>query len=215
MSVAEKLNPDAAEVFAGHVDRSEGGTFVVRGDGIVARARRAPSCVLAPEQGDRVLLARTGEGRVYVLAVLERDEDTAQRWSADGDVTIEARGGRVDVTGTTAVGIASPGELSLQAGALSFKSRVAKLATGKLAVLGQEVLAEVARSRLVAGAIESVAEVVSQTASRVSRVVTEIEHVRAGTVDIAAEKSLAIHAENAMVTAKALVKMDGEAVQLG
>lgn len=215
MSVAEKLNPDAASVFAGHVDRCEGEVVVVRGDGINARARRAPSCLLAPEEGDRVLLATTGEGRVYVLAVLEREEGAVHRWTADGDVSIEAPVGRVDVSASEGASISSGGEISLKGIALSMKSQVAKLAISKLSYVGDEVLAEVSRSKVVAQTLESVANLVSQTAERVARVVTEIEHLRAGTIDIAAQHTLMLHSQNAMLTAKELVKMDGEAVQMG
>ncbi len=198
MRVAEKLNPDTAALGAGVVERCEGSTAVVRSQGRLHRALRAPSCILAPEPGDRVLVAHTGEGRAFVLAVLERDEDAPHRWTADGAVSIE-----------------SPDQVSISSASVSVKSRFARLAIGAVHLVGKEVLAEVAKSKIVAQSIEQVANVVQQTASRLSRVVTEIEHVRAGTVDMAASKSLMIHAENAMVTAKALVKMDGEAVQLG
>ncbi len=199
MNAAEKLNPDTTSLGAGHVERCEGATIVVRSDGSLVRAKRAPACIVAPETGDRVLLAHTGEGRSYVVAVLERDEETPARWSADGDVTIEA----------------ATGQLTLASKALAVRSEVAKFAIAKARFLGREVLAEVDRTKIVGRTIESVAEVLQQTAARVARVVTDIEHVRAGTIDIAAQKSCMIHAENAMVTAKALVKMDGEAVQLG
>ncbi len=208
MSHAEKLNPHEASMFAGHVLRIEGEAVVVRGDRVESRARRAPSCLLLPAAGDRVLCATTGEGRVFVLAVLERDEETAQRWVASGDVVVESQAGRVDVAAPAGVGIATSAEVSVQA-------KRGRFAISRLSVLGEEALVEVLRTRLVSRAIETLAETVTQTATRVARVVTEIEHVRARQIDIAAEKALMIHAENAVVTAKELVKMDGEAVQLG
>ena len=208
MSHAEKLNPHDASMFAGHVVRIEGAVVVVRIDRGECRTRRAPSCLLAPESGDRVLCATTGEGSTYVLAVLERDEDAPQRWVSDGAVVVESRTGRVDVVGAEGVGIATGGEVSVV-------GKRGRFALGKLAVLGEEALVEVLRTKVVARAIETVAETVTQTAARVARIVTEIEHVRAGAIDIAAEKALLIHAENAVITAKELVKMDGEAVQLG
>jgi len=216
MSVATKLNPDTASVFAGQVDRVEGAIIVARGDGMVVRARRAASCIVAPESGDRVLMAQTGEGRVYVLSVLERsDATTAERWVAEGDVTIEAKAGRVDVVASEGASVSSTGEVAIRGQEISLSSAVAKVAFGKLSLLGREVLGEVANVRVVAETLDTAAELIVQTAARVTRVITEIEHVRAGAIDMAAEKVLAIHAENAMVTAKELVKMDGEAVQLG
>jgi hypothetical protein len=213
---AELASPDSASVFAAKIERLEGRALVVRGDGISLRARRAASCLLAPEAGDRVLVARTGDGHVYVLSVLDRhDADSPERWAGEGDVTIEAKSGRVDVVASEGASISSAREVALRGQSLSLTSAVAKIAVSRLSMLGKEVLGEWSRARVVAETLETAAELVSQTAARVTRVVTEIEHVRAGAIDMAAEKVLAIHAENAMVTAKELVKMDGEAVQLG
>ena len=215
MSVALKLNPDSASVSAGYVERCEGKTVVVRADGLTLRAKRAPSCLLEPESRDRVLVATTGEGSSFVLAVLERTEGATHKWTAEGDVSIESPTGRVDVVAPQGASIATKGDISLRGRALDVRSAIASFAVGKLSLLGEEVIAEVSRSRLVSSTIESLAETVTQTASRVMRIVTQIDQLRAGTVDIAAEKALMIHAENAVITAKDLVKMDGEAVQLG
>lgn len=205
----------APSLETGRVERIEGPVVVVWAGDRTVRAKRAPACIVAPELRDRVLLAHA-DGRTYVLAVLEREEEQAPiRLAADGDLRVESTAGRVDVVAAQGASVATRGTLSLRARALEAKSELAELAFAKLGIIGSEVLAEVSRSKLVGRAIESVAEVVQQTASRVSRVVTEMEHVRVGTLDLAADKSAMIHAENAVVTAKALVKVDGELVQLG
>ena len=215
-NLVEELHPSGASpsLETGRVERIEGATVLVWTGSQTIRAKRAPACIVAPEASDRVLLAHA-DGRTYVLAVLERDEDAAVRLSADGDLRIESTVGRVDITAPRGASVARRGEVSVVAAALKARSELADLAVSKLRVLGGELLAEVAHSKVVARTLESVAEVVQQTATRVTRVVTELEHARVGTLDLAAEKSATIHAENAMVTAKALVKVDGEAVQLG
>ena len=205
----------APSLETGQVERIEGPVLVVWTGSQALRAKRAPACIVAPELRDRVLLAHA-DGRTYVLAVLEREEEQSPiRLTADGDLRVESTSGRVDVVAAQGASVATRGTLALRAKALEAKSEVAEFTFSKLRLLGSEVLAEVTRSKLVGRAIESVAEVVQQTATRVSRVVTELEHVRVGTLDLAAEKSAMIHAENAVVTAKALVKVDGELVQLG
>lgn len=199
----------------GQIERIEGQVLVVWTGTHAVRAKRAPACIVAPEVRDRVLLAHA-DGRVYVLAVLEREEEGAPiRLATDGDLRVESTSGRVEVVAAQGASISTRGLLSLRARALEAKSELADLAFSKLRVLGSEALAEISHSKIVGRAIESVAEVVQQTATRVSRVVTEMEHVRVGTLDLAADKSAMIHAENAVVTAKALVKVDGELVQLG
>lgn len=210
-------NPASAapRLETGQLERVEGGVLLVWTGSRTERAKRAPACVVMPEPGDRVLLAHA-DGRAYVLAVLERhNEATAERWAASGDLVIEAQAGRVDVRASQGVGLTSGADVTVRAQALKMDARVADVAFSKFRLLGQDLLVEMAHSKLVSRAIETVADVVQQTATKVSRVVTEIDQLRAGTIDIAAQKTMAVHAENAVVTAKSLVKVDGEAVQLG
>lgn len=211
-----ELSPNRAppSLESGTVERIEGPMILVWTGSATVRAKRAPACIVAPEARDKVLLAHA-DGRTYVIAVLERDEESPVRLSADGDLRVESATGRVDVTAPRGASVVTRGELSVVAGAVKARSELADLAFSRLRVFSAEVLAEVVHSKVVGRTLESVAELVQQTATRVSRVVTEIEHARVGTLDLAAEKTATIHAETATVTAKALVKVDGEMVQLG
>lgn len=172
----------------------EQGAAVVRSvDGELARvtlrsgaaftARRATSCLVAPEVGDRVLVAWSGD-ESYVLAVLERTERAPVRLVTRGNTELV-----VD-------------------GALSVSSRAFSLASAR-------ALFDVERVDAVFGKVEAVIERVLQRVKRSYRFVEETEQVRAGCIDIAAQSTMSLHAENAMVTADNLVKVDAEQIQLG
>ena len=63
----------------GRVLGSAAGVFETESDEGPVEARRAASCLIEPEVGDRVLLARLPDGGVFVLSVLERESESAAR----------------------------------------------------------------------------------------------------------------------------------------
>jgi hypothetical protein len=79
----------------------------------------------------------------------------------------------------------------------------------------RHLLGEIAAVKLVAGAVDSVLDRVTQRVKRAYRIVEEMDQLRAKRVDYSAEKSLHVHAENAMVSATGVVKLDGEHIHLG
>jgi hypothetical protein len=100
----------------GTVVRADGATLVVctaRGE---FRARRAVSCLVAPEAGDLVLLATAGEAGCFVLAVLERGaRSTPTRLVVEGDVDVVAAGGRLALAARDDVSIAAGGAVTVAA----------------------------------------------------------------------------------------------------
>ncbi|AOJ07428.1 DUF3540 domain-containing protein [Burkholderia mayonis] len=83
--------------------------------GVVLRAKKAVSCVVAPHLGDLVQICRDGE-RCWVLAVLERDEasDEVTLDFGDAHVALRARDVRVEARD----------RLSLEAAQLASRAQV-------------------------------------------------------------------------------------------
>lgn len=160
------------------------------GNGTGARAaRRAKSCLVAPELGDRVLCSRDGE-TVYVLAVLESASATT-RIQADGD-------------------------LELQADTLRLRAKSAIAALGEVQVFGRSLDAHFAdKVTLFAERVESRATTLVQRTKQVFRFVEALEQVRAGVFDLRAESLAAIRGENTILAARVLAKLDGEQVKIG
>jgi Protein of unknown function (DUF3540) len=192
--------------------RVESGTVVrvvdriqVEFGGGPCEARRAKSCLVAPEVGDKVLCAME-PGGVYVIAVLEGHEGAKTVLAADGDLEVQARAGRLALCSSKGVDLVSGGEVAMTAGELHLRARKGSIAIEELGFFGKLVQAEVARVTLVAREVDSVLTRLTQRAKRVFRFVEEIDQTRAGTVDIRAQNLAAIRGENAIVSARVLAK---------
>jgi hypothetical protein len=163
-------------------------------------ARRAVGCLVAPESGDLVLLVQNGAAQAYVLSVLERPGAGPLRLTAEGDLTVELPAGRFGVSAATGVEVTT-GTAVLAADTLEVRAATASLLAGGV--------------RLVADAVESVVERVSQSARQVFRRVTELDRLRAGQIDHGAEGVARLHGQHTLITARELVKADGKQIHIG
>ena len=172
--------------------KSGDGVQVAADGGSVFQARRALSCLVDPEPGDRVLVARSRAGaEAYVLAVLEREGDAA-------------------------VSLVSPRATELRSvGPLTIVAPEATIATPVFSLQSAVAHLHATRVASVLGAVDVIVDRLVQRAKQVFRVVEELDHLRAGQVDYEAKGTLSLHAENTTMTAEGLVKVDGEQIQLG
>lgn len=214
MTAAKKLPSTETHLEAGTVERILSGTVEVRHASGACQARRAKSCLVAPEIGDKVLCAFGPEG-TFVLAVLEGREGAATRLAADGDLHLQSQGGRVAVSAPEGVDVVSGGAVAMTSAELHVRAGKGSVAVDDLGFFGKLVRAEVAKIALAAEEVDSVLTRLTQRAKRVFRFVEEIDQTRAGTVDVRAQNLLALRGENAVIAARVLAKVDGEQIHLG
>lgn len=67
------------------------GSVTVESEGRGWHCRRAVSCLIAPQAGDRVLISSV-DNQIWLLAVLERDESRQAELSVPGDLHIQSQG---------------------------------------------------------------------------------------------------------------------------
>lgn len=215
-SAARKLSD--AEVFQtmGTIIRSSGSAFVVRsGEGDI-HAKRALSCLVEPLEGDFVLIAGEPRGGAYILSVLERDaEHGATAILCEGDLEIKVPNGRLRVASQEGIELLSPKDVNIAAAEVSVHARTASFVLEQLSYLGSLVAGELGKLKLKSGIIETVAERVSSRVKRSFRSVEEVDQLKAECIDYAANQTMTLRAENTIVTAKELVKMDGEQIHMG
>lgn len=214
-NLATKIDPSRVFQEGGAVLRLEGPYILVETTSGTYRARRAVSCLVAPEPGDRVLVAALEDGTVYVLAILERDEGQTTAISVDGDLTVQLPNGRFSVAAQEGVNLISGKDVAIVTGGLEVHAVRGSFAVEHLSFLGTFLQANIEKAKLVAGSLDSSLDRLSQRVKRSYRFVEEIDQVRADQIDYAAKKSLSLHARNAMVTAEELVKLDGEQIHVG
>jgi Protein of unknown function (DUF3540) len=187
----------------------------LRAEGVDYDAERAASCLLAPKQGDEVLVALLPDRRAYVLAVLEREEGSGTEICVEGDLRLRSETGRVELSSAEGVSVVTPRDITMIAGSLSVRAVATALASEAITLVSKTVACELDRVRLAARTFDAVLDRFTQRAKQSIRVIEESEHLRAGRIDYVADKSVTLHAENTIVTAKELVKVDGAQIQLG
>lgn len=206
----------SGETWDGHVVLVAGGAVGVRAVDGERSARRATSCLIAPVLGDRVLCATLSDGTSFVLAVLERTEaDARLELSLDRDAVLSVAEGRLDIVADHGIGVATQQTIQVGAESVELRARSATAVVDELFTIGKRALAHFARSTTVGEVVETVAETLSQKAKRALRFASEIDQVRAGFADYAAEKAMRLHGDNAFMTAEKVVKLDGENIHLG
>jgi hypothetical protein len=176
-------------------------------------ARRAASCLLAPRAADTVLCAEV-EGTLYVLAVLERD-GAATEIEVEGDLALRSRGGSVRVDAPEDVELSAGRAARLRGRAMALVAEEASWVGRELRMLGEQLTLDASRIRQVSTFAERVADSVKETFGRSYRDVEEAEHVRAGSLTYSLRHLLRYHADTAVMTAKQLIKLDGDQIHLG
>lgn len=214
MVAAEKLAPVEPRLESGRVERVGATIEVLLATGIYP-AKRAKSCLVAPEAGDRVLCA-IEEDEMYILAVLEgRPGASTKVVASEGDLQLQAPHGRVGVCGASGVDLVSSGHVSMTGAGINMRAQLGSIAIAELGFVGRLLRADVRKVALLAQEVDSVLTRLSTRAKRVFKFVEELDQTRAGTVDMRAENLLGMRGENALICARALAKVDGEQIHLG
>lgn len=189
--------------------------IVVRAEGVEYRAERAASCLLKPASGDEVLVALLPDRRAFVLAVLTRPEARGTELRVEGDLRLRADGGKVEVSSSEGVTMATPRDITMVGGSVSVRALAATLASETMTLVGKAVVGELDKVKVVARTLDTIVDRFTQRAKRAIRIVEESDHLRAERIDYTAEKSVTVHGDNALVTARQLVKIDGAQIHLG
>src|SRR5690606_38231936 len=110
-------------------------------------ARRAASCLLQPEPGDRVIVGAVPEA--WVLAVLERDETRPAELAFEGDAVVRSRRGRIDLRAPE-VQVSAGRRVGLAAREMSLQGGAAQIAVDRLEARGRAATASFDEVSLVA-----------------------------------------------------------------
>ncbi|MDC9596165.1 DUF3540 domain-containing protein [Xenorhabdus anantnagensis] len=160
--------------------------------------RQAASCLLTPSMGDTVLITKINN-QLWILAILERAE---QQQIAE-----------INVPGD--LSISSQGNLSMNSNGLKITANNGNCHISEMQYSGESLSAWISITRLVGNQFESLWKTVTQLSNRLFRHTTQTEQVRAGQLDMKAESYARLHAQQTVVTAKAITKIDAEQIHIG
>lgn len=180
------------------------------------RVRRALSCLVWPEVGDRVLTSVGLTDEPFLIAVLERLSGSPLRLVMPRETTVEVAAGggmglrvdgRLTLESRTGVNLDGP-EVALRGGSLTLAAR-------RLSVIAREAVASLRVTRLIGDLIEATAESLHLRLDRSRRTVRDLDQVHAGSLEMRAEQMARLQSETLIATAQRLVKIDGEQIHLG
>jgi hypothetical protein len=192
--------------------RDRGWCVATAGDDVLAR--RAPSCLIEPAEGDEVLLCRRDE-TIWVIAVLAHAEQpNPSRIVVEGDLQIRA-GGRVSVGSGAGIDLTAASDVSVVAGRFDVNAVETSMVSDRLTLALRWMQAEVEHVRVVAGSVETAAERLVQRLQRSYRFVEDLDQLRARYLDWAADRTARVRAENVGVFAREVAKVDGEQIHIG
>lgn len=206
--------PEVKQTF-GVVEGREEAMFLVRAGAELVHARRAKGCLIEPETGDTVLVARSERHGSYVLSVLASANDGPSVVAVEGDLTLRARSGRVAIVSGEGVSVTTGGEVAVNAPSVALRTMTASLFADTLSYVGRQVEAQVDRVKVLGQALDTVVDRVSSHVKYSFRTVSEVERVEARESHVNVEGTLAMHGKNTLMTAEKLVKLDGEQITIG
>ncbi|MDX7985942.1 DUF3540 domain-containing protein [Xenorhabdus sp. 12] len=193
------LDIEPSQQIAGQiVNTLQDGSLVVEFENRGWHCRRAVSCLLTPEMGDTVLLTKIND-QLWILAILERAEpQSSAEICIPGDLSISAQG-----------------NLNLNSDGLNITADNGNCHINEMQYSGESLSVWLSVSRLVGNQLESVWQNITQLSNRLFRHTTQTEQVHAGQLDMQAESYARLHAQNTVVTAKAIAKIDAEQIHIG
>jgi len=205
--------PEVREAY-GTVE-SASDVIVVRAGDRRVEARRAVSCLVEPRAGDLVLVALSD--RSFVLAVLAHGGERAPgvTLSVEGDVTLQARGGKLALVAGETVTLASGTKVEITAPDLEVRAMKTSFFSASLSYVGRTLDSEIDRLKIAARTVDRTIERVSERIKRSFRTIEEIERVKVQELDVDVEGNVSIHADNTIMSSDKLVKIDGEQIHLG
>jgi len=199
------LKPAPAQAITGQwcvgvLGLDEVGALVVDSGGLRLRTRRAASCLLEPAAGDSVACLRIAPDEVWVMAVLQREEGTANVVSCEGnDMRIAVEGGR----------------LELAAEELDVATRRTRLATDTADVVGRQLTVVGTGIKLVGSVLSSVMDRVQHFSKHYLRTTDGIDRVAATHLECEAKQLLRLEGEHTLVNGRELVKARGAQIHFG
>ena len=176
-------------------------------NGAEVAARRALSCLVTPELGDRVLAAAEGQ-RHFVLSVLERAELRRAELSlpaADAAMTLAA--GEIELSAGRRIRHKAP-EIRLEANTMGLFARSLSLVGNLLNFLGDRLHSSVSQQHTVAD------QIATKARQRVT-VVDGTDVQKIGALSQSVDTTAAITAEAAIVTTRKDLRLDGERISMG
>lgn len=201
-----ETEPQVATWVVAHVELAEDSCLVLLVNGQQLQGRRAVSCLVRPERGDKVGVLVDPHGTHHVMAVLEREERKPVELHVAGELRVQA-GSRLEL---------AAGER------LRWRAPLMEAVGGRLLAVAKEIQALGAQAhlgvkavRVVADCIDTLAERVGLHARQSQRHIEGVDQQRCGHLDLQAEHVAQLRAGTTLMKSRDLTKIDAKQIQMG
>jgi len=187
------------------IDSATQGLTVRSGD-VSFTATRAASCLLEPAAGDSVACLRIAPSEVWVMAVLQREEGTANVLRSPGGLRVEVEGGALELQAA---------RIGMKADHLDAATKKMTLATDSADVVGRELTVVGTKIKLIGSLLSSVMDRVQHFSKHYLRTTDGIDRVAATHVECEAKQLMRIEGEHTLVNGRELIKARGAQIHFG
>ena len=193
-----------------------GGTdnWIIQSGSGTYKARKAFSCLVAPEIGDKVLSVSLPSGGSSILAILERKQSQTTRLKFDGDVDISSPRS-IRMFATKSLDAFSGETMHFDSKEISLRSKIASMLFDRLSATGSEAVHNISNIRVLSKTIETVSETSRQVANHSFRLVSGLESVRAGEILQRIKKRFTVQSRQVNMLAEDDAKLNAKRVHLG
>ncbi|MGJ3702993.1 DUF3540 domain-containing protein [Variovorax sp. AFSI2.2] len=190
----------------GIVGTDAGGAQVVISGDLQLRARRAASCLLEPAAGDSVACLRIAPQEVWIMAVLQREEGTANVLRCAGNLRIAVDGGALELEAA---------RVGLKSEELDIAAQKTRVATDTADLVGREFHLIGTSIKVVGSVLSSVMERVQHFSRHYLRTTDGIDRVAATHLECEAKQLLRLEGEHTLVNGRELIKARGAQIHFG
>ncbi|MFT5217912.1 MAG: hypothetical protein ACI9LO_001071 [Planctomycetota bacterium] len=183
-------------------------------DGCIIKARAAFSCLVAPRAGDRVLVNRSGDD-YFVLAVLERAAEQDMTLEFPANVKMTASDGQIDLVAKDDINLLSTARTNLISSKINLTATDMAINSDQLTARTRIIESHSQDARLYTGMLSTVAKQISQKTEVLMRWVEKVETLNIGNLIQNVRKNYTSHSDQAVITARKDMRIDGERIHMG
>jgi hypothetical protein len=194
---AQVVSPTPATHCVGIVTACDAEALTVTSGALVAKGRRAASCLLVPAPGDSVACLLVAPDELWVLAVLQREDGVPYVLGGIGPMRIEAQA------------------LGLECDRFSLNTRRADIASDETQFVGREMRLVGAVMKLTGSLLSTVFDRVTHFSKNHLRTTQGVDRVQATHLEQEAQQLLRLSGEHALINGEKLVKARGGQIHFG
>lgn len=214
-SPARKIENSSTLGEYGRVFNREVDAYYVKTPSGVYKSKKAFSCLVEPEINDQVLVSINEPGGCYILAVLDREKGSKAELAFEGDVEIKAPGGGITLGASEGVNLESAGDISLCAPGMSISALEGDVNIEKMSFWSGILDGRLGSVKIIARAFDSIVEKFFSRMKQSTRIVEDMDQLKAGRINQSAEKSLVMRGKFSQLTAEDDVHIDGKQIHIG